>query len=324
MEKRVIYISILVAILSLIIPLDSYLYTLMTTVVIYSIAAVGLNLLLGYAGQISLGHAAFLGLGAYLSAYITTDLGLPFIIGLLVSGFVPVLLGIVLGLVALRLEGHYLAIATLGFGVTIQQTFKVLTGFTNGFAGKIATEASIMGMSLGSGVYYFIFSLIILTLVILGIHRLLQSKTGRAFIAMRDSEHAASAMGINIVKYKLIAFSISAFTAGIAGSIYMHLVMYTQPDVWGVTLSINLLAMVVIGGIGSLEGSVFGAGFIVFLPKLIEEIPVINEIPSSALIITGVLIVIVIRSFPLGILHEIYEKIKEVRNVTTVSKESVH
>lgn len=283
-------------------PMRTSTVTMLTTVGIYSIVAMGFNVLLGFSGQISLGHAAFMGLGAYVSAFVTQNMGLPFEIALLASGIIPIGLGLVLGLVALRLEGHYLAIATMGFGVAIQQTFKVLTGFTNGFAGKTAPSASVFGFTIKGGPSYFILVTVVVVILAIMIHNLAKSKTGRALVAMRDSEHAASAMGINVLKYKLIAFSISAFYAGIAGSLYMHLVKYTQPDVWGTVLSINLLAMVVIGGLGSVGGSILGAAIIVMMPQLVHEIPVVNHIASSATILTGLVIILIIKFMPQGIM----------------------
>jgi branched-chain amino acid transport system permease protein len=281
-------------------PYKTSTITMMSTVVVYAIAAIGYNVLLGSTGQISLGHAAFMGLGAYVAAFITNNLGLPFIVGFVLAGIIPLILGLLLGLVALRLEGHYLAIATLGFGVAIQQTFKTLTGFTKGFAGQTAPEAKFFGASI-TGPFYLIFVVIILVLICILTYNILNSRTGRAFVAMRDSLHSAQAMGIDVVKYKLIAFSLSAFYAGIAGSLYIHLVKYTQPDVWSLTVSLNLLAMVVIGGLASIEGSILGAAFIVLMPHLILEIPVLNKIPSSATIFTGLMIFIIIKFRPSGL-----------------------
>ncbi len=302
-DKRIQYIlgGLIVILGAYMLPFKTSSITLMTTVAVYSIAAIGFNLLLGYSGQISLGHAAFIGLGAYVSAFVTTDLGLPFIVGLILAGVVPTLLGLVLGAVALRLEGHYLAIATLGFGVTIQQTFKVLKGFTNGFAGKTAGSASIFGTMIKSGKPYFAFSVVFVVLAMILAYNLIHSRTGRALIAMRDSEHAAQAMGVDTIKYKLIAFAVSAFFSGIAGSLYIHMVKYTQPDVWGMVLSINLLAMVVVGGLTSIPGSILGAAFITLLPNFVHELPVIKEITSSAIILTGVCIVLIIRYLPDGL-----------------------
>ncbi len=311
---KTIILAIIGIIIVGIVPFKTSSITILSTVLIYGIAAMGYNVLLGYAGQISLGHAAFIGLGAYVSAYATDVMGIPFLGAVLLSGIVPIILGLILGGVALRLEGHYLAIATLGFGVTVQQLFKVLKNFTNGFAGRIAPSAYIFGIKI-KGVGYLVMLIIITTFLAIAIENILNTKTGRAFVAMRDSEHAAKAMGIDIVKYKLIAFSISAFYAGIAGSLYMHLVKYTQPDVWGTVLSINILAMVVIGGLTSVGGSILGAAFIVLMPHLVAGIPYVNTIPSASIIVTGIVIVIIIRFMPMGLITFLNRFKRRVTNV---------
>lgn len=276
---------------------------MLDTVVIYAIAALGFNILLGYSGQISLGHAAFMGIGAYLSAYITMTMELPFLLALFVSGLVPMGVGLLLGLVALRLEGHYLAIATLGLGVTIQHIFKEWTGFTGGFSGAKAAPAKIFGFVFKSRESFFVLAVVVLLILTLFAYNFLRSKTGRALVAMRNSEHAARAMGVSLFKYKLIAFAVSAFYAGIAGSLYMHLIRYSDPNTWGIELSLNLLAMVVIGGLATIGGSILGAAFIVIIPELLKEIPVIGEIRSLSIILTGVALILVIRFMPYGLVR---------------------
>ncbi len=300
-QLQILIIGFVIAVLPFIISFKRATMTMLDTVVVYSIIALGFNILLGYAGQISLGHAAFMGIGAYMSAYITMQLHLPFLLSLLISGLVPMLLGLLLGLVALRLEGHYLAIATLGFGVTIQHIFKEWTAFTNGYSAMKPSSPSIFGFIFKSRESYFVLSIVILVLLSIFAYNLLKSKTGRALIAMRDSEHAAQAMGVSLLKYKLIAFAISAFYAGIAGSLHIHLLRYTDPNSWGIGLSLNLLAMVVIGGLASIEGSILGVVFIVVVPEIIKEIPVIGEINSLPTILTGISLILVIRFMPYGL-----------------------
>lgn len=306
-NKPVLYILIglIVAIIPLIFSFKRGIMTTLNTVVIYAIIAIGFNILLGYAGQISLGHAVFMGLGAYVSAYVSSNLELPlglhFIVAILLAGIVPMIVGLLLGLVALRLEGHYLAIATLGFGVTIQHVFKEWIGFTNGYSGTNAKFIELFGISFRSREAFFVLAIAILVLLLTFAYYLLKSKTGRALVAMRDSEHAAQAMGISLFKYKLVAFAISAFYAGIAGSLYIHLIRFTMPDKWGVMLSLNLLAMVVIGGLASIEGSILGAIFIILIPDIIKGIPVIGDISSLPYILTGVAMIIVIMFFPYGL-----------------------
>ncbi|NBI07465.1 branched-chain amino acid ABC transporter permease [Senegalia massiliensis] len=306
-KKTTIYIIFILIISSLpfILGVQRSTMTLINTIVIYSIAALGFNILLGYSGQISLGHAAFMGLGAYISAYVTNTLpemgGVEFIIGIFLAGLIPLVIGLILGLIALRLEGHYLAIATLGFGVAIQQVFKEWVAFTNGFSGMNASAINLFGTSLRSRESFYIFSLIILALLSIFSYNFIHSKIGRGLIAMRDSEHAAQAMGISIFKYKLIAFSVSAFYTGIAGGLYVHLIRFVEPNQWGVELSLNLLAMVVIGGLASIFGSILGAAFLTAIPEILKEIPVIGEIRNLSMILTGVLLIVVIMFMPQGI-----------------------
>lgn len=296
-----ILVGLIVAIIPFIVEMERSTLTMLNMIIIYSIVAIGFNILLGYAGQISLGHAAFMGLGAYVSAYITSNLELPFLLSLLLSGLVPMVIGVILGLVALRLEGHYLAIATLGFGVAIQQTFKEWIGFTNGFSGTRAPYPEIFGFALRDREHFLVFAIIVCVVLILFAHNLLTSKTGRALIAMRDSEHAAQAMGVSLLKYKLIAFALSAFYAGIAGSLYVHLIRFTEPTQWGIDLSLNLLAMVVIGGLASIPGSVIGAAFIVLVPEIVKDVEFLQGIKNVASIFTGIALILVIMFFPYGL-----------------------
>lgn len=293
--------GLLVAITPLFIEISRSTMTMLNTVIIYGIVALGFNILLGYAGQISLGHAAFMGLGAYVSAYFVSVMELPFLFALLLSGIIPMLIGLLLGLVALRLEGHYLAIATLGFGVTLQQVFKEWIPFTNGFSGMKTEYPQILGFVFRTRESYFVLVIIIFIILALFAYNLLKSKTGRALIAMRDSEHAAQAMGVSLFRYKLIAFAISAFYAGIAGSLYIHLIRYTSPNDWGIELSLNLLAMVVIGGLASIGGAIWGASFIVMVPEIIKEIPLLEGINSISSILTGLALILVIMFFPYGL-----------------------
>lgn len=307
-NKPLLYI--LVGLITIILPFifdfNRSTMTMLNLVAIYSIIALGFNVLLGYAGQISLGHAVFMGIGAYVSANVTASLDIPYIsffVALIISGLITMVIGLLLGLVALRLEGHYLAIATLGFGVAIQQVFKEWISFTNGYSGMRTSYPEIFNFVVESREYYFILTVTVFVLLAIFAYNLLKSKTGRAMIAMRDSEHAAQAMGVNLFKYKLIAFAISAFYAGIAGSLYVHLIRYAGPDEWGIDLSLNLLAMVVIGGMASIGGSVLGAAFIVVVPQLIKEVPILEGITNLPSILTGLSLIIIIMFFPYGLVR---------------------
>lgn len=315
-------LGLVIALLPLLLNPSKPIMTLMNMVVIYCIIALGFNILLGYAGQISLGHAVFMGMGAYLSIYITENLQLPFILGLMVSGLVPMSIGALLGLVALRLEGHYLAIATLGFGVAIQQIFNEWIPFTNGYDGVTASSPVIFGLEISGRQQYFVMAMMVLIALSLFAHNMLRSKTGRALIAMRDSEHAAQAMGISLFKYKLIAFAVSAFYAGIAGSLYAHLIRFVEPSAWGIDLSLNLLAMVVIGGLASIGGSIAGAAFITLIPEIIKKIEFLQGFKNISYVFTGVLMILVIMFFPAGLsrlMAQVRYKLRGLRNTASKS-----
>lgn len=292
-------------------PLRQSTLTLLNLVAIYSIAAIGYNVLLGYAGQISLGHAAFMGLGAYCAAYIVNQLNLPFLVALLVSGLIPMLGGLLLGLVALRLEGFYLGIATMGFGLAGQHIFQQWIAFTNGFGGVRVSYATIFGFQFRTRQDYFMLVVIILTIIAIFSANLLKSKTGRALIAMRDSVPAAQAMGVSLFQQKMIAFALSAFYAGVSGFLFLHLLRYIDPSMWGAGLSMNLLAMVVIGGLASIGGSVCGAAYIVFFPEILKSIPLISDIKNFSYIFSGIFIIVVMVFLPRGFVG-IFQLIKSL------------
>lgn len=281
----------------------SYL-TIIASILIYSIVALGLNLLLGYSGLISLGTAGFMGLGTYLAAYLTADLNLPFEISLLISVAVPMVIGVLTGLVSLRIEGFYLAIATLAISEIFRKVFVELEVVTNGFSGKKAGYPELLGfIELGrNGSFALIVVLLVAVMIIA--HNIINSYTGRAFQAMRGSEAAAQAMGINIYKYRLYSFAIAVAYSAIGGVLYIHFVKYTYPNAWTLTLSLNILAVIVIGGIRSIPGTILGS-FIVFgVPDLIlKRLPIIGDFDGMAYIFNGILIILVILFYPAGLIY---------------------
>lgn len=277
---------------------------------IYVIAAIGYNLLLGFGGQISLGHAAFLGLGAYITANLSIRFELHFVIVLLISIAVTTIVGIILGIPALRLEGNYLAIATLGFGVAFEQIFMEFESFTGGFSGLKGIKApSFFGYEFKSRLqmYYLILFFILLAVVVA--KNVIKTKTGRALMAIRDSEVAASSLGVNIAKYKTIAFAISAAYAGAAGCLWAYLMRQVYPQQFGMSVSLNLLAMVVIGGLGSVWGAVIGAMFMVLLPEYMKAIPIIN----GSFIATGIFLILIVRFCPNGVVYLIQKGFYKVK-----------
>jgi len=270
-------------------------------VFIYSIVALGLNLLLGYSGLISLGTAGFMGLGAYLAAYFQDDLGLGFWLAILAALVLPTLIGLVVGVISLRIKSIYLAIATLCISEILDKTFEQLEWFTKGTAGKQSKYPTLFGTQLDrTAVFYVIVVALIVVMMIT--YNMVNGQMGRALHAMRSSEVAAQAMGINILKYKLFAFSIATMYAGLGGAMYLFFLRSSYPTTWNLSLSLNLIAVVVVGGLRSIYGTVVGAFVIWAVPELfLKELPVIGDIAGLPYIFSGVLIILVIMFFPTGL-----------------------
>lgn len=251
---------------------NPYIIYLINLSCIAVVAALGLNLLVGYTGQISLGHSAFVALGAYTTAILSSKLGLPFWVCLLASGSVAAAIGLGLGIPCLRLKGLYLAMATMAFGVMVEYVIITWGSLTGGVRGINVARVVIFGYPLDSDnkIYYFLLMCTVLT--VLAIKNLVRTRVGRAFIAIRDRDIAAEVMGVNITAYKVMAFTISSFFAGIAGSMYSYTMGYIHPEHFTLLLSIQYLAMIIAGGLGTILGTIFGAVFIVLVPELIKAI----------------------------------------------------
>ena len=269
--------------------------------IIFAIVALGLNLLLGYSGLISLGTAGFMGLGAYISGYLTQSVKLPFLVAALAAILVAALIGVLVGFVSLRVAGIYLAIATLCVSEILRKTFEELDRFTNGFSGLTAGYPVLFGVKLGrEGT--FILLTVVLVLVMMLTHNLVNGQMGRALHAMRGSEVAAQAMGVNLLKYRLVVFAIATAYAALGGVLYMHFVKFSYPSTWILMLSLSVLAMVVIGGLRSIYGTVIGALIVYAVPDLVlKRIPVIGKIDGIAYIFTGILIILVVMFYPNGV-----------------------
>ena len=236
---------------------------------IYAIVGLGLMLLSGFTGQFSLGHAAFLGVGAYTQA-VLTNAGLPFVAALLAAALLAAAVGVVVGLPALRVKGIYLAIATLAFGFIVEEVFARWERVTGGNAGIHIEAPELFGWKLESGRPRSTSSAwpsrCVATLAILN---LLRAPTGRAFVAIRDSEISAQSMGIHLARYKTLSFAISAALAGLAGALYAHKLKFISPDQFDVLQSIDLVLMIVVGGLGSVHGAFLGAIFLIMMPQAI-------------------------------------------------------
>jgi len=248
-----------------------------TLVALTAIGVMGQNLLIGYTGQISFGQAGFLAIGAFAFGHLR-GWGLPFLLALAIAGLVAALAGVVIGFPSLRLKGPYLAIVTLGFGVAVYQVFvnfETLSGGRSGLA--IARLKPLLGLGGARYEYYVYVALLALfTLVTLN---LVSSYVGRAFVAIRDSDIAAEVNGVNLTRYKLLAFAISSFYTGVHGALYAQLLGHIEPQMFNIGESIPVFVAVIVGGVASVEGSILGAAFVTLVPKALsgfrEMVPVV-------------------------------------------------
>jgi branched-chain amino acid transport system permease protein len=258
----VLLIYFLVLLLSNVGIIDSYIQLNMVIVGINIILAVSLNLITGFTGQFSLGHAAFMAIGAYASGIMTAKLGQPFIVGVAVAALSASLAGLLIGIPTLRLRGDYLAIATLGFGEIIK-----IIGLNNDYVGGAIGLNDIPRYTNWTWLYFSVIATIFI------ISNFVKSYHGRACISIREDEIAAEAMGVNTTYYKILAFVIGAFFAGIAGALYANYFYFIKPDTFGFMKSIDILVIVVFGGMGSITGSIVGAVILSVISSFLQGFP---------------------------------------------------
>jgi len=247
---------------------STYWLSQLNFVLIYGIAGLGLMLLAGYTGLVSMGHGALLGVGAYTQAVLVAA-GWPFVLALLAAGLLSAAVGVVVALPALRVKGIYLAIATLAFGFIVEEVLARWEGVTGGNAGMMVTPPALFGWQAQSVQAMYAICLAAALCITLGVINLLRAATGRAFIAIRDSEISAQSMGIHLARYKTLSFALSAAIVGVAGALYAHQLSFISPEQFGILQSIDLLLLVVVGGLGSIHGAWFGAVFLITVPQLI-------------------------------------------------------
>lgn len=263
---------------------------------IYAIAVVGLGILLGFAGQMSLAQAAFLGIGGYASALLTTHLQWNFWLALPAAVAGTALVGFAIGWPCLRLSGHYLALATIGFGVIVQMVLTNWRSVTNGPDGITGVPAPVIGVwVLGTyhQYYYLVYAALVLTAYVA--IRIKTTRVGRALEAIRDNEIAAASMGIDVARYKVTAFVLASAFGGLAGVLFAHNLKFLSPDTYSFDLSVVFLVMLVIGGSSSVTGAIIGAVFLTFLPEWLRPLK------SSYIMIYGALVVIMIVFMPEGV-----------------------
>jgi branched-chain amino acid transport system permease protein len=285
--------------------LPEYLLAQLTFILIYGIVGLGLMLLAGFTGLFSLGHAAFFGVGAYAQA-VLTQANWPFPLALLVGAVLSAAVGVVVGLPALRVKGIYLGIATLSFGFIVEEVFARWESVTGGNAGKTVGAVKMFGWTADTGASFYLVCLVIAVLATLACLNLLRSPTGRAFVAIRDSEISAQSMGIHLARYKTLSFAISAALAGIGGGLYAHQIRFLSPDQFNIIQSIDLLLMVVIGGLGSIHGAFLGATFLIGLPQAITAVKdwlpeSIAQAPGLKAVVYGTVLIAFVLFEPLGI-----------------------
>jgi branched-chain amino acid transport system permease protein len=257
--------------------LSSYIVSQLVFVCIYATVGVGLMILTGFTGQASLGHAAFLAIGAYTAAYLQ-QYNVPFPVYFLAAGLLTGVIGAMVGFPALRLQGIYLVIATISFAFIVEEILARWESVTNGNEGMRVKTMSLLGVTVprDSPTFYYL-CLAVLILTIVGTLNLLRSPTGRAFVAIRDSETAARSMGVNVALYKVKSFAISATITGFAGVLFAHKLSFISPEMFTLQLSIEFIIVILIGGAFSLHGAVLGAIFLVmidpFLTYLKDDMP---------------------------------------------------
>jgi len=272
------------------------------------IVALGLNLLTGSAGLVSLGHAAFLAIGAYTAGFLADRLGFPFWMTVTLAGAVTGVVGLVVGMPAMRLRGIYLALATLAFQMIVGHVSLRWESVTGGSNGMAVPPPALGGFAFDDPRRFYYITATLVVLLGLAMANLLRSRFGRALVAIRDSDVAAEAMGIHLARYKTLAFGISAAYTGVAGSLFAHFLGYIGPDHFTVLLSIEYLAMIVLGGRGSILGSVLGAAALTLLPEalrvgmdLLREVSPGLLLPDVRAFVVGLVLVLILVFEPEGL-----------------------
>ena len=236
---------------------------------LFILGIVGLMVLVGYTGQVSLGHAAFMAIGAYAHVLALTA-GVPLVLSLLLAMGLAAAVGAAIGLPAARTSGLYLAMVTLAFAIIVEHVIGRWKSVTGGFTGIAVPSPSLFGLDLGGLKGFYYFTLMLLVLVLLGVANLVRGRTGRAWVAVRDSEASAYGFGVNVAGYKALAFAVSAAICGLAGALLAHHLRFLTPEAFNLMLSLELLLAVVIGGLGTLHGAMLGALLIGLLPAVIS------------------------------------------------------
>lgn len=275
---------------------NTYPALILTYIVIYSIGTSGLDLLFGFSGQISMGHAAYFAIGAYTSAILATKCSVNPFFGIFIGSVFATIAGLLLAIPASKLVKHFLSLMTIAFGQVVYMFVNACASLTGGSPGlREIPYISIFGYELNTYFKNFIFASILLVLVLIVKNNIIRSRTGRAFIAIKENTAAAEGMGINVRAYKAMAFGISAFFMGLAGGLYAHLVTYISPETFNSTQSVLFITMVLFGGIQSLMGPIVGSALLMLVKEVFQFLQIYQ------VLIYGIFIMIVLFFFPNGI-----------------------
>ncbi len=294
--KQLILFTVAVLLIPQILPSDYY-FLILNIIALNAIVVLGLNLLIGFAGQISLGHAAFYGLGAYISGILTASYGWPIFLSIPVAVLTTAIVGLLVGIPTLKLEGHYLVMATLGFNIIVSiilVQWDAMTGGPSGLAGIPYLKAFSISIDSDRKFYYLVWA-VLGVLFCLSLN-LIDSRVGRALRAIGEDPISASALGIPVERYKVGIFVVSALYAAVAGSLYAHYVTFISPKTFDFFYSIEVVTMVVVGGIGSLWSGLAGAAILTMLPEILEIVKEYN------VLVYGAVLMAVLVFFPEGLL----------------------
>ena len=295
--SRAAVVVVVAAALALPLAVSNFRLFQFTQVAIYAIALLGLNMLTGYNGQISLGHGAFYALGAYTTAIMIDQWSVPYPLTIVAAGVLCLVVGFLFGIPALRLEGLYLALATFALALAVPQILKYFEHWTGGSQGIVLSKPSPpWGLKISPDQWLYYLTLAILIVLFVLAHNLLAGRTGRAIVAIRDNPIAAAAMGVNTALYKSLTFGVSAAYTGVAGALSALVIAFVAPDAFNVFLSITFLVGIVIGGLASIAGAVFGALFTQFVPNWAQDIS-----KAAPWAIYGIFLILFMYVMPRGI-----------------------
>lgn len=303
---------------------SDYRLFLVTTMIIASIAVLGLNLLTGFNGQISLGHSAFYAVGAYTAAILMDKLDMPYWATLPIAAIVSFIVGYLFGLPALKLEGHYLALATFALALSVPQIlkYKWLEDLTGGVQGIVLSKPEVpFGLPLTEDQWLYYYCLVVMVFLYWAAANLLNSRSGRAMMAIRDQALAADTMGIDTSLYKTVTFGISAAYTGIAGALSASAIAFVAPDSFNFFLSIKFLIGLVVGGVGSLAGSVVGGIFYVLVDNSAQALSMFAkndlglQFDLSAYTVFGILLIILMYLMPMGVVGGVYLLLRRLRGL---------